>query len=60
MCAELYNANLESWRGAYAWWKEHHNPEVESFPFEWNLSLYDRMMMPPVSERTIPNGSVSP
>ena len=45
MCAELYNANLESWRGAYAWWKEHHNPDVESFPSEWNLSLFDRMMM---------------
>ncbi len=45
MCAELYNANLESWRGTYLWWKEHHNPEVEKFPSDWNLSLYDRMMM---------------
>ena len=45
MCAELYNANLESWKGTYAWWKEHHNPETEKFPSEWNLSLYDRMQM---------------
>ncbi len=45
MFAELYNANLESWKGTYAWWKEHHNPDVESFPSEWNLSLFDRMMM---------------
>ena len=45
MCAELYNANLESWRGAYAWWKEHHNPDVEKFPSELNQSLYDRMLM---------------
>ena len=45
MCAELYNANLESWKGAYAWWKEHHNPEAEKFPSEWNLSLFDRMTM---------------
>ena len=45
MCAELYNANLESWKGTYRWWKEHHNPEVEKFPSDWNLSLYDRMMM---------------
>ena len=43
MCAELYNANLESWRGTYLWWKEHHNPEVEKFPSDWNLSLHDRM-----------------
>ena len=45
MCAELYNANLESWKGTYRWWKEHRNPEVEKFPSEWNLSLYDRTMM---------------
>ncbi len=45
MCAELYNANLESWRGTYRWWEEHHNSEVESFPSDWNLSLFDRMMM---------------
>jgi len=45
MCAELYNANLESWRGTYRWWKEHHNPEVEKFPSDLNMSLYDRMKM---------------
>ena len=45
MCAELYNANLESWKGTYRWWKDHHNPEVEKFPSEWNLSLFDRTMM---------------
>ena len=27
MCAELRNANLESWKGTYRWWKEHHNSE---------------------------------
>lgn len=32
MCSELYNAALESWKGTYAWWKEHHNPEREKFP----------------------------
>ncbi|MCQ3805182.1 MAG: hypothetical protein KTV45_13975, partial [Acidimicrobiia bacterium] len=45
MCAELYNANLESWKGTYQWWKERHNPEVEEFPSEWNLSLFDRIKM---------------
>lgn len=24
MSAELYNAMLESWRGTYRWWREHH------------------------------------
>ena len=45
MCAEFYNANLESWKGTYRWWKEHHNPEAEKFPSEWNLSLFDRIRM---------------
>lgn len=43
-CAELYNANLESWKGTYAWWKEHHS-DTETFPSEKNLSLYDRMVV---------------
>ncbi len=45
LSAELYNACLESWRGAYQWWAEHHNPEAEKFPRELNQSLYDRMRM---------------
>ena len=44
MCSELYNAVLESWKGTYAWWREH-NPETEKFPRELNQSLYDRMKM---------------
>ena len=38
MCAEMYNACLESWKGAYSWWKEHHNLETETFPSELNQS----------------------
>ena len=45
LCAELYNACLESWKGAYQWWAEHHNPEAEKFPRELNQSLCDRMRM---------------
>lgn len=44
MCSELYNAVLESWRGTYAWWREH-NPGVEKFPKELNQSHYDRAKM---------------
>ncbi len=45
MSAELYNALLESWKGNYEWWKRHHNPELEEFPSERNLSRYDLMRM---------------
>ena len=39
--AEMYNALLESWKGTYAWWREH-NPGVdEKFPPERNRSRYD-------------------
>ena len=44
MCSELYNAVLESWKGTYAWWKEH-NPDVEKFPEELSQSHYDRLKM---------------
>ena len=44
MCSELYNAVLESWKGTYAWWREH-NLETQKFPKELNPSLYDRMKM---------------
>ena len=44
MCSELYNAVLESWRGAYAWWREH-NPGAEKFPAERSQSHYDRLKM---------------
>ena len=44
MCSELYNAVLESWRGTYAWWREH-NPGAEKFPAERLQSHYDRMKM---------------
>ena len=43
MCAGMYNACLESWRGTYSWWKEHHDPQTEKFPSELNQSKYDLM-----------------
>ena len=43
LCAEMYNACLESWKGTYAWWKEHHDPQTELFPSERNQSKYDLM-----------------
>ena len=43
MCSELYNAALESWKGTYRWWKEHH-PE-EPLPRELYQSHYDRLKM---------------
>ena len=43
MCAELYNAALESWRGTYLWWREHHPGENERFPPELRRSKYDLM-----------------
>ena len=45
MSAELHNASLESWKGTYQWWKQHHNPETGKLPSEWNQSLHDRMRM---------------
>ena len=39
----MYNACLESWRGTYLWWREHH-PE-DPFPQELSQSHYDRMKM---------------
>ena len=42
-CCELYNACLESWKGTYRWWKEHH-PD-EPLPPELNQSHYDHMQM---------------
>jgi len=44
MCSELYNAVLESWRGTYLWWREHH-PEGEALPGDRSLSHYDRLKM---------------
>ena len=42
---EMYNALLESWKGSYAWWREH-NPGVDAkFPPELNMSRYDLMRM---------------
>ena len=41
MCAVLYNAALESWRGTYAWWREHH--PGEPLPPELSSSKYDLM-----------------
>ena len=43
MSAELYNAMLESWRGAYAWWKEHRRSDTETFPSDRSLSRMDLM-----------------
>ena len=44
MCSELYNAVLESWRGTYLWWREHH-PEGEALPRDRSQSHYDRLKM---------------
>ncbi len=41
MCCELYNAALESWRGTYLWWREHH--PGEALPAELRVSKYDLM-----------------
>ncbi len=41
MCVVLYNAALESWRGTYAWWREHH--PGEPLPPELRSSKYDLM-----------------
>ena len=41
MCAVLYNAALESWRGTYLWWNEHH--PGEPLPPELRSSKYDLM-----------------
>ena len=32
MCAEMYNALLESWKGGRRWWLKHHNPDTEKQP----------------------------
>ena len=45
MCAEMYNACLDSWRGTYKWWVERHNPEIEKFPKDRNYSKYDLFKM---------------
>ena len=45
MSAELYNACLESWRGTYRWWREHHPDTGERFPSVLNQSHYDRLKM---------------
>lgn len=45
MCSEMYNAVLESWRGTYAWWREHRGSEDEKFPAERSQSHYDRVKM---------------
>ena len=41
MCAELYNSALESWKGTYAWWREHHPDLDDQFPAERQMSKYD-------------------
>ena len=44
MCSELYNACLESWRGTYAWWREHH-PDGAPLPRDRSQSHFDRLKM---------------
>ena len=41
MCAELYNAALESWRGTYLRWREHR--PGEPLPLQLGSSKYDLM-----------------
>jgi len=43
--AEMYNALLESWKGSYAWWREHNPGADEKFPRDRNMSRYDLMRM---------------
>ncbi len=43
--AEMYNACLESWKGSYAWWREHNPAEDAKFPPELNMSRYDLFKM---------------
>ena len=43
--AEMYNALLESWKGTYAWWREHNTGVDEKFPRERNHSRYDLFKM---------------
>ena len=45
MCAELYNANLESWEGNLRLVEGAPQPRNREVSAEWNLSLFDRMMM---------------
>ena len=45
LSAELYNAVLESWKGTYRWWREHHPDPDERFPSELNQSHVDRLKM---------------
>ena len=43
MCCEFHNACLESWRGTYLWWREHH-PE-DPLPRELSQTYIDRAKM---------------
>ena len=43
--AEMYNALLESWKGTYAWWKEHNPAEDGTFPRDRDMSRYDLFKM---------------
>ncbi len=43
--AELYNACLESWKGSYAWWREHNPAEDAKFPRDRDMSRYDLFKM---------------
>ena len=40
---EMYNACVESWKGSYAWWKEHNPGEDQTFPRD--MSRYDLFKM---------------
>ena len=43
--AEMYNALLESWKGGYAWWREHNPGDARRFPPELRRSRYDLFKM---------------
>ena len=38
---EMYNALLDSWKGTYAWWREHNPGDDQKFPKDRQRSLYD-------------------
>ena len=44
-CTEMYNALLESWKGAYQWWREHNPDPDQPFPSDLVQSRYDLFTM---------------
>ena len=72
---EMYNALLESWKGTYAWRREH-NPGAEQFPADRNgrpddlsekpclhgssTQRYKTHMKPLIQDRSLPANRIAP